>query len=242
MTEWGPWDHASPLVWPEDTVGGRQRIALRQFEQRPECSVEGTVKGRVEWQLTGTGPDYAVTLSAPSQGVFPYRLEVKTDGFSQQVRGALLAARWHVRVFPFVGDPVAEPNAWLTAWTEAKNATIEVERLDDAAVLRPPVVENDKAAEPQPSSRPAEARRLVTGFAATTNVPAPAGKWRIVAVTDGGLQVYVRGAPVIEAWGSERGTRRVSGEFTSTGAPVEIRVEHFGGRPMKPIRLRVLPG
>jgi parallel beta-helix repeat protein len=231
MTEWGPWDHATPLVWPLESTGGRQTLSLRQFGNRPSCTVEGVA----DWKLAGAGPEYTLTLAADKSGVHPYRVAVESGEFQREVRGALLVAEWQASCFRFAGDPVEEPDRWAAAGGP-DTRTIRVSRLDDPDVL------DELKALPQPAGASADSAKQSWGLSARTDVPLKRGVWQIVVVAAGGVRVSVAGEKVIDAWERPGPARRLTGRYEAGDGTVALVVEQFAARRPTPVSLRILPG
>ncbi len=240
MTEWGPWDHCSPLVVSRQRAGPTHTFELRGFSERPRCTVEGVR----DWRLDGAGPDYALTLTAADPGVYPYTASIAGGAFRHELRGALFHAVWDVTCFPHDGDPVADAQAWRASADSPAARRLRVPRLDDPALLTDGAAgAADTASEPSFTSQPNDEDRAppARGFVARTRVPVPPGGWQISVTTSGGVRVIVNGRPVIDAWRRSHGERSETGRFTAGGRPVDFTVEYFTGRRLSRPILNIVP-
>ena len=109
MTEWGPWDHVTPLVRLVKSAGG---TALFEVLKVPSADVQvETVGDQVRGVLApvpGKADESQVTVSAVEPGVRPYVLKVRAAGKPlAEMKGTLLAAKWQATFFkwPTNTDP-----------------------------------------------------------------------------------------------------------------------------------------
>ncbi|MFG0328341.1 MAG: right-handed parallel beta-helix repeat-containing protein [Phycisphaerales bacterium] len=230
MTEWGPWDHESPLlralhhdpgdsdhVW--ELQGAGPIDGIRPIEPDLEA-----LRGRVEWgSLDPTGATGRIAIGAPTEaGVSPYRIRIKAGEFESEVAGVFVVTEWQIRAFPWTVDPRDDYDGWLA------------ESRGDEAVTGTSRSLKYNFAFAGPSE--ASISRDITdaqlapdrfGTIATTSLPIPAGTWKITTISDDGIRVLVDGSPVIENWTWHAPTRN-TGQFTlDEPREVVIRVEHF---------------
>ncbi len=223
MTEWGPWDHESPLVRRIEDLGGEQLWSVHGFPGQPELRVrEGVVD--VAWEAPedpAAPPRFRVRAGAP--GVQAYRVEIRAGDLLQEAAGVLVRTEWRLRVFPWSTDPLQD----LAAWRREGEGPRALE-----AVL-------SRLALPFGYGGPSQQRALgheveAAGLAgdhfgvfASTRIPLPAGRWRVRTLSDDGIRVFVDGRQVLERWDIHGPTEdRVEFE-TRRRHEVEIRVEYF---------------
>ncbi|MGA2662100.1 MAG: right-handed parallel beta-helix repeat-containing protein, partial [Verrucomicrobiota bacterium] len=101
MTEWGPWDHATPLARLVKSAGS---TALFEVLKVPTADVRvETVGEQVRGVLAvvpGKADESQVTVSAVEPGVRPYVLRVQAAAKPlAEMKGTLLAAKWQATFF-----------------------------------------------------------------------------------------------------------------------------------------------
>ncbi len=109
MTEWGPWDHATPLVRLARSTGGS---AVYEVLKVPTADVQvKTVGDQVRGILApvpGKTDESLITIHAVEPGVRNYQLSVQAGGKPlAELQGILLAATWQATFFqwPTATDP-----------------------------------------------------------------------------------------------------------------------------------------
>ncbi|MCC6228618.1 MAG: right-handed parallel beta-helix repeat-containing protein [Phycisphaerales bacterium] len=225
MTEWGPWDHESPLV--RQSRAGAGEIAFDLFKFSSDVDIQITAKGVTPTIVkpSADAPNASVTLKAQAAGVYPFELSVSDSGYRQVVSGVLMSASWDATFFTWTKDtdPREKIDAWraLAAAPDAKKATLDNLSLKFAmggpgtlAVLK------DKLG----SGAPANDH---FGVIATSKLRVPKGAWKISTTSDDGVRVLVDGKPVIENWTWHAPTKN-DGTFTvDNDAEVSVTVEYF---------------
>jgi parallel beta-helix repeat protein len=221
MTEWGPWDHQTPLFRriSSDTARGRHVYELRADAIQ---HVAGKAEGgaAVRWIVDEKGRELVVAAPA-APGAYPYHLALTTARSTFEARGCIVRADWIVRVFPWTNDPREALEAWraeanapeaVTAGTTALNLAYGMKGPDDLDPF---------------SGRAAHLPRDRFGAMAETRLPLPAGRWRIVTRSDDGIRVWLDGQIVIDDW-TWHAPRTHEHEIEITEPrDVAIRVEHF---------------
>jgi hypothetical protein len=223
MTEWGPWDHETPLLRPLATSAGENLYRVLPAGTPFEARLEGAgVRLGTEPGVEGD----LLRVQATEAGARPYRLHAVVGGSVQMAEGMLLDADWEVRVFATRFDPRADADAWAAAreraWQDGVEGvwSIRVPALDlrfgmgglPAALLA-------EDAPPPP--------REHFGTVARCRVALPAGRWRLATESDDGIRVSVDGALVLDDW-TWHAPKRADAAFTlETAREVEILVEHF---------------
>jgi parallel beta-helix repeat protein len=231
MDEWGPWDHASPLV--------RRILALDSdvYEVFGAKDVEyhsmsgGTQIGGEE----ATPPATAKFSVRPAFDIVPYKIDLKLDGQHQTVAGTLTQSKWEMLVFPWTKDPRTDHKGWLDE-SQANGVPLTWNGRLDLPLSHggPKGIKEwaeDKDKLPGPDHY---------GIIASTYLRIPKGKWRITTLSDDGIKVEV-------LWPRRDGNLRKtviddytlhpltqdSGEFTieqwmkDVPEEIQIRVEYF---------------
>ena len=218
MTEWGPWDHESPLL---------RRVASEPGLHRFELLPRGTASvisapSEERWSLAVDPEDGALTVTSDSSGVVPYRLQLRAGGVPLEAAGLLVDARWQVRFFAWTHDPREEPTAWqdrLASVTAAATPAI-LSRLDLPFAHGGP---SDLGIEGIPEDLPADR----FGCVAETRLRFPAGRYRLATVSDDGVRVWFDGELVIDNWTWHPPTRDEAVIAVEQDREVPIRIEHF---------------
>jgi parallel beta-helix repeat protein len=219
MTEWGPWDHESPLVRLVQDVGRQRLYALELMPAPPRIELSGA---GVRAELEHAPSDDICVVRADTAGVLPYRLTISAGNFTDTIDGTLLATTWRVTTFPSHADPIADPNGWQA---EAELAT-ETCQLPSLHWFRHRRLPADGPPEPVPGLL--ELPEENYGVIARTHVPMKRGRWQITVVADDGVRVIVDSQKVIDAWERRWSPQQSTGIFElDQDRTVEIVVEHF---------------
>lgn len=232
MTEWGPWDHAYPLVRLAKRDGAADIYELFKVPDG------GVIKLDAPPGVTGimSDPDnpadpnrFAVSASAP--GLFPYTLHVRapnaTPPLELSIPGTLIACRWNVTFFPSEVDPRQDVAAWRRQASGSKAISTELPTLSlkfgPGGPSQLTLSEVVKAAA-LPRDR--------FGLIATTRLPLPSGQYQVRTTSDDGVRVMLRtdptGSPVtlIENW-THHGPTADRGRFSVAGSPGSMQIAEF---------------
>lgn len=236
MTEWGPWDHESPLMWVE-SVGLRDHryqllkaapiTGLDMIEPASESvfKTKWHDNGGIEWgDYQPTEQRQDITISAPSQpGVYPYHFIIKTgDDRSYDLAGTFIVADWTVTVFPWTVDPREDLDGW---YAEARGPEA-VTSITSAVTFKYNGGGPSHIGISQEITD-ANFKPDYFGTLAHTTIPLTAGTWIVSTLSDDGVRVTVDGQTVIDNW-TWHGPTRNDGTFTLDRArDVDIRIEHF---------------
>jgi hypothetical protein len=226
MTEWGPWDHAMPLVRMVKSAGG---TALYEVLKVPAPDVRVKLDGEKVHAVVAAGLGKAdeseITVSAVEPGVRPYVLRVQAAGKPlAEMHGTLLAAKWQATFFkwPTNADPRTNLVAYRKLATGPTAVSAELDELSLRYGMRGPseLGISDKVTA-------AKYGRDHFGMVARTRMPLTKGTWDFSTLSDDGVRVNVDGKPVIENW-AWHGPSRDEGKLTlPSDKTVEIEVEHF---------------
>ena len=226
MTEWGPWDHATPLVRSLKSAGGN---AIFEVLKVPAAEVRfETGSAQVHGVLSSIPdrPDESqIRVSASEPGLHPYALKVQARGKAlAEKRCILLTAKWQVTFFKWPAK--LDPRTDLKAYRElAKGPTAVSVELDELSLhygMRGPseLAISDKITAAKFGSDH-------FGMIARTGLPLGKGTWDLRTLSDDGIRVRVDGKPLIENW-TWHGPSRDAGKLTlAANKTVEIEVEHF---------------
>ncbi len=225
MDEWGPWDHASPMLRPGSARGGSHVYELLGAEGGAvQTGIEpSSLAVQYDEGIGGTPGRITVTGSGAAT---PYTLTVKVgDGFEQKVSGMLFPARWSVTFFPWTD--AADPQKDLAAWRQlASGPQAKTVMLGELALR----FGGGGPADLELGSRAIKDSGIGKdrfGTIATTRIVLPAGKWRVWTMSDDGVRVTVNGKPMIEQW-NWHAPRKDEAEFDQPEETwVDFKVEHF---------------
>lgn len=226
MTEWGPWDHATPLMRLVKSTGGTASFEVLKVPAA-DVRVE-TVGDHVRGVLAavpGKADDSQITVSATEPGVRPYLLKVRAAGKPlAEMKGTLLAAEWQATFFKWPTN--ADPRTDLDRYRKlAEGPTAVSAQLDELSLrygMRGPselgISEEVTAA---------KFGRDHFGMIARARLPLAKGTWELSTLSDDGVRVSVDGKPVIENWAWHGPTRDSGTLELATDKTVDIEVEHF---------------
>ncbi|MBL8760445.1 MAG: right-handed parallel beta-helix repeat-containing protein [Phycisphaerae bacterium] len=225
MTEWGPWDHQSPLV--RLTRSGAGEVAYSLFKMSPQVEIQVAGAG-VTPQIvkpSAASPEGSVALKAAPPGVYPYEIVVTDSGFRQSIKGVLTAATWNATFFtwPADVDPREKLEAWrsLAAGPSAKQATL------DNLALKFAMGGPGTLAGVKDKLGPGAPGQDRFGLVATSKLRVPKGTWAISTTSDDGVRVLIDGKPVIENW-TWHGPTKNQGTFSvDQDREVDVVVEYF---------------
>ena len=224
MTEWGPWDHETPLVRLAQDDGALVRYDVYRLPAGTEVTVEGRhVTGRLsEPEDPLRARVYTVTADRP--GVHPYTVRLKAANWKQEIRGTLISGIWEVTFFRW--DKTTDPREDLDTWrrlAQGRNAVSgHAKQLSFKYGWSGPSDQN--------ISEPITAAKLggdYFGMVASTRLPLSAGTWEFTTLSDDGIRVTVDGRQIIENWAWHGPTRDTGTLELSEDKTVEIVAEHF---------------
>ena len=239
MGEYGPADLALPGLWR--LPGGGDQHAYRLvgpglFEQ---------TRGSEGLRIARDGERLLVRAKSP--GVQTYELSVTHRAapgaapteFTAQ--GLLVGALWRVRFFAWQHDPRED----LAAWRAESLSAVELSlpELDLAFGYGGPAqaLRSSRALSQEAALEALAPDRF--GSLAETELDFPAGRWRLDAVADDGLRVWIDDELRIDAW-KHQGATAYHADFELEAArKVRLRVEHFeiDGAARLSVRLQAAP-
>jgi parallel beta-helix repeat protein len=226
MTEWGPWDHVTPLVRLARSTGASAVYAVSKVptgDVKVETSGDN-VRGTLA-PVEGKTDEAEVTVSALDPGFYSYGLKVTAkDKTLGEFKGTLLVTKWQATFFNWPTN--IDPRTNLVAYRKLAEGpgavSDEIDQLSLRYGMRSP-----SEAGISPKITAAKLGQRHFGMVARTRLPLAEGTWELTTLSDDGVRVTVEGKPVIENWawhGPTRDTGKVTLEAEKT---VEIVVEHF---------------
>lgn len=224
MTEWGPWDHASPLV---RMTASRGRTHVYEFWEMPkDIEVDFNVPGLESKMrpLKQNPKTREFMIRADKPGVYPYEFTVKADGVDETIKGTIQAIKWKATFFKWAegADPREDLDAWRKLTDGSDAVTVTCDALDFKYGFGGPSDQNLSKA-----LTDAKLGGDHFGMVARTTLKLPKGKWKISTSSDDGIRVTVDGKPVVDDW-TWHPPKQNNGEFESDGqSEVSIVVEHF---------------
>ena len=213
MTEWGPYDWASPYLLLADAQPGRHvyRLLGRDAHIDPKgVDLSGEVQSEIR-------DDRLIITPTALGSLTPYRIEMIVGDRRLVRRGVLSHAEWTIQVFAYQTDPREDVEAWraeaadilYTVHDESLDLRFGGGGLDDVKQL-PKVLPKDHF-----------------GTFASATLTFPAGKWRINTTSDDGIRVWLGEDLVIDDW-TWHPPKQHTYEFTlNEPKQIPIRVEHF---------------
>ncbi len=230
MTEWGPWDHQSPLLrLVRHDDGADEYRLLGSGETKPTLASFHVTKG-AELEMTG---DLVRVRSNATNALTPYQLAYKPDDASTPlvVNGTIIGGAWTVWTFPSSVDPREHADQWRRDG-ESKHHELACGALDF----------------PFNGGGMTEVRHLPTvlprdhfGVIATRSLTIPKGTWRINTTSDDGLRVWMDDRLVIDDW-TWHGSTKHSHDFEiAQPREVKFRVEYFELDGAATLRVDIAP-
>jgi len=224
MTEWGPWDHESPLVRVVEQRGEQHTYEVHKLPAEPMAKVDGPgVSGQWDGAVKDGGGRFVVSASSP--GVHPYRLTVSGGGFVKELTGTLLAVKWDVTFFAWDREK-SDPRKDVAAWRALADGPAAVKASADQLVF--------KFGGGGPSNlnlgedlKKAGFKGDLFGLIARTKLPLTKGTWQITTTSDDGIRVMVDGQPVIDNFTWHVPTRDTGKFELDADKTVEIVLEYF---------------
>lgn len=227
MGEWGPWDHASPLLRER----GRERAGMvydvfgAGAEMIRATVVEGKSRALVDQIMSKGGSgrgSVRVDASELGPGVWPYRVRIKgeRDGFAWEVAGTIVNAKWAVTVFPWENDPLKDLAAWRAEAGGPRAVGCEVSEIDWPLGYKGPGMI-------APAVKDAKIGANMYGVITRTRLPLEPGEWVVKTLSDDGVRVIVDGNTIIERWDIHGPTPDRAVIRVERAREVEIVVEYF---------------
>lgn len=222
MTEWGPWDHESPLLRSRTRTGTEH--VYEAFAAEVKLGEIDPAQGvKVTLGKDDKAGSTTISISA-APGVHAYRIPLTVGDDSRVLEGTIFSAEWAVTSFTW--DKATDPRENLEGW----RALAKSDKAVHAKVGAIKFNYGMGGPRDQPwgktlgENTPANDR---FGTIATTRLNLPKGTWKFRTLSDDGVRVTVNGKPIIENW-TWHAPAPNDGVFTQEAAgEVSIVVEHF---------------
>jgi len=219
MTEWGPWDHASPLVRLVKAAGSERVFELHKMGPDAKVTISGDGL-KLEREPSGV----VYRLSAQKPGIHPFTFMVRFGDFRQEINGTLISATWDATFFKWAKD--VDPREKLEDWRKLAQAGGAVKAKLDGLTLKygmggPGDLHLAKELDE------AKLGGDYFGVIARTRLRLPRGKWQFKTTSDDGVRVTVDGKAVIENWTWHVPTRDEGTVEVAEDREVDVVVEHF---------------
>jgi nitrous oxidase accessory protein NosD len=233
MTEWGPWDHASPLVRATSTKGAEHVYTLHAFTKPAIRGVDGEVAARLD---SSTNPPQ-IRVTAKRPGVVSYGVTVTNNPEGSEtafpVGGTIVSTKWEARFFRTSAKPHENAEAWKA--DSASGFTVGLDQLDlrfggggplDALKQRAAFISPNQLALGI-SDLGGDAGSNHFGMVAETKIPLSRGKWKITTTSDDGVRVTADGKKIIDNWTWHVPTKDTGVLEIAEDRTVSLRVEYF---------------
>ena len=233
VDEWGPYDYASPKIWPEGRASERP-MALRVLGPTGRWKI-ASIRGATA--AVPSGPVPGRLLLTPSDPAIDFRVELEyTGGRVVTPRGQVIPAGrpfrfsyslfepvidWTVNFWTFdaATDPLAQPSAFAA---KLKTPPARTEKLSRLAF--------------------ANARSFGDGYTsriaivATGAVTLPDGSYDLVVSSDDGIRLWIDDKLVLEDW-TIHGPKDDVVPISS--GPHRLRIEYFQNTGAAALQVRV---
>jgi nitrous oxidase accessory protein NosD len=223
MTEWGPWDHQSPLIRLVETTAGSQTYDMHELPERLQVTLMGAgVNGLTVPGKAGQAPRYVVT--ARESGVHPYTLNISAGDYHKSVKGTLIGAKWNATFFNWTKEQ--DPREHLDEWRELAKSTGAVS-LESGVLTFRFGMGGPGTLKLSPELTKAGIGPDHFGMIAKTRLPLPKGHWKISTLSDDGIRVMVNGKTMIDDWTWHTPKRSEATYEAAADQMVEIVAEYF---------------
>ena len=225
MTEYGPWDHASPLLRSLQGSGALRSWSVQGLTGPLTLSTEGgeaETAGLPRYQLVEDQGTAQVDVALPGPGL--HRVAFQVTGREGTLRAEKTATflPFSGRIFPYIHDPRTDYERWRKDSETAQAQNFAVDDLRLVFGMGGP--ESSTARFEQPAVNLPKDR---FGIIASCNVPLESGRYVVRTRSDDGVRVRVAGQVVLENW-TWHGPTEDTAEF-SVAEPgiIAIEVEYF---------------
>lgn len=220
MTEWGPWDHASPLLQFIQRFDGADeyRLLNPQAGDAPPRPEQFTLTGDAEFGIDG---DRIHVRSNQQDTLAPYQLTWHDAGDAPPLtaRGMLGGGHWTVRTFASPCDPREDVDRWRAGSEQPGTHSLTCDPLD---------LRFGSGGMTEARGLPVVLPRDHFGCIATRTLTIPEGRWRVNTNSDDGIRVWMNDQLIIDDW-TWHAPKKQSYDFEVTDDSREsvFRVEYF---------------
>ncbi len=228
MTQWEPWDHASPLVRVRPVGTSHVLVdTLKPAGDNRDVSIRPTIKttGEVSVETTDGAAvqKYRISPKNKSQ-LTPYTVEAALGNCNETRAGILLDTQWSLTFFTW--DKQTDPRENLEAWQKLANAPSAISAKTNTLSLTfshggPRSLKlSDELTKNGPGNDH-------FGMLASTTITIPKGDWRFITTSDDGIRVKINGKPLIENWTWHAPTRNEAVFHQNVASDALIEIEYF---------------
>jgi nitrous oxidase accessory protein NosD len=213
MTEWGPWDHESPLLRFErwfDHAHEYKLLGVKKMPSTEAIHIEGDIDVEVR--------DDVIRVQAKlDKTLIPYAISVEADGEQVNAKGIVSTGRWEVWTFKSACDPREDVERWRRDGA-AEHHTLTADTID---------FRFGSGGMSQARGLPVPLPTDHFGVIATRSLTIPARKWRLKTTSDDGIRVWMDDQLVIDDW-TWHGPTKHDYEFEVKDAREHnFRIEYF---------------
>jgi hypothetical protein len=223
MTEWGPWDHESPLVRRVEARAGAHVWAVHGFKKPAVSGTSPDVTATFEREA----PPPRLVVAARKPGVASYALAVTDEGapaVRQTIEGTIVSTKWRVRFFPTTAPPHEDAAAWKKASAATPAMSVELDALDLPFGGGSPATVLERFGF---SDRRGVLGSNHFGVVAETTIPLRRGRYRVTTLSDDGVRVFADEKPLIDNWTWHVPTKDSAVLDLAADATVHLCVEYF---------------
>ncbi len=222
MTEWGPWDHQSPMVRQVGSTASQVEFELHRMPGPVQATLRGNgVSGSL---MMASGQPGRYVLKADRPGVYTYAATIASGAFTKEIEGSFVVATWDATFFRWTAE--TDPREKLDAYRKlAEGPTAVTVALDDLTLKYGMGGPGDLKLSEKVTQAKLGGDRF--GMMARTKLPLPKGKWQFRTISDDGVRITVDGRVVIDNWTWHVPTTDKGVLELKEGKAVEITAEHF---------------
>jgi len=223
MTEWGPWDHQSPLIRRIETTASSHVYDMHRLPTEPRITLTGP---NLIWQsVPGKNREVpCCEVISQEPGVHPYTLNVVAGDYRRSIKGTLVDASWKVTFFNWPKE--TDPREQLEDWRKLAQGESAVSLETGLPAFRFGMG-GPSSLKLSPELTKAKIGPDHFGMIAEAKLPLPKGRWKLSALSDDGVRVTVNGKALLDDWSWHTPKRHEAIYEASSDATIEIMVEYF---------------
>lgn len=223
MTEWGPWDHESPLVRMTSSRGNKHVYEFWKMSGDVDVDFKGDGLRHETRALKSNPAVRECVIESSGAGVYPYRLTVKCDGFENTVDGTIQSVEWRATFFKWSDvDPRENVEGWRKLAENKDAVSVTTDSMDFKYAFGGP---SDQKLSKELTEAKLGGDHF--GMIARSRLKLTKGAWKIETMSDDGIRVTIDGNPVVDDW-TWHAPKRNDGRFeVDRDRDVDIVLEHF---------------
>ncbi len=242
MTQWEPWDHASPLVRIRPIGTSHALVDILKpagdsgtVPDRPAIKTTGEVAVEA---TDGTATQrYRISPKSKSR-LTPYSVEAALGTSSESRAGILLDTIWNLTFFTW--DKQTDPRENLDGWRKLATAPTAISAKTNSLSLKfghggPRSL---KLSEELTKNGPGNDH---FGMLASTTITIPKGDWKFITTSDDGIRIKINGQPFIENWTWHGPTKNDALFHQEVESEAIIEIEYFEIDGFAVLDLEIVP-